>query len=444
MSSEQSNSEYSEESFSETSEFSETSAELNTSEELLTSESSDYADVTLGDEFEGEILNGKYILLYKIGYGSFASVWLSYYINDPNKIYYYAIKVQKADEYESGLIEVKILEKIKKFNNPYLLQLLDCFKYYPHQIKDEEPHICMVFELMACSIYQLLRKGKYSNGLPEDIIETIILQVSKGLECLHNKMNVIHGDIKPENILIKGREEKIQKIIDELNKENLTDLYLKIKNNEINTYNGTLNKKNEKKIKEKTKEKMKEIVKRLIENIKETIINNEDIKNISLDNLHVVISDFGTIIPINNTSDYNDFQTRYYRAPEVILDTGFNEKCDIWSLGCTIYEIATGDILFDPEKDKQFSRDFHHLYWIYQLCGDIPEWMIKKSNRRKLFYDNKNNFLVKKPDLWHIEDIIKENRNEVINDKILNILKKSLLIDYKKRISTNDIINTYV
>ena len=78
------------------------------------SDTSSYLDITSGDEHKGCILNGRYILLHKIGIGAFSSVWLGYYINDPNKIFYYALKVQNQDDYNDGLKEINILEKIKK------------------------------------------------------------------------------------------------------------------------------------------------------------------------------------------------------------------------------------------------------------------------------------------------------------------------------------------
>ncbi len=38
--------------------------------------------------------------------------------------------------------------------------------------------------------------------------------------------------------------------------------------------------------------------------------------------------------------------TRHYRAPEVILGLGWTYPCDIWSCGCILVELATGDALF--------------------------------------------------------------------------------------------------
>ena len=34
--------------------------------------------------------------------------------------------------------------------------------------------------------------------------------------------------------------------------------------------------------------------------------------------------------------------TPYYASPEVWLDKAYDSKCDIWSLGCVIYELCTG------------------------------------------------------------------------------------------------------
>ena len=40
----------------------------------------------------------------------------------------------------------------------------------------------------------------------------------------------------------------------------------------------------------------------------------------------------------------DEVQTLEYRAPEVLLDTKWDEKIDIWSLGCILFECATSDM----------------------------------------------------------------------------------------------------
>ena len=38
--------------------------------------------------------------------------------------------------------------------------------------------------------------------------------------------------------------------------------------------------------------------------------------------------------------------TRHYRAPEVILELGWSQPCDVWSIGCILFELYLGFTLF--------------------------------------------------------------------------------------------------
>ena len=38
--------------------------------------------------------------------------------------------------------------------------------------------------------------------------------------------------------------------------------------------------------------------------------------------------------------------TRHYRAPEVILELGWSQPCDVWSVGCILFELYLGFTLF--------------------------------------------------------------------------------------------------
>lgn len=44
----------------------------------------------------------------------------------------------------------------------------------------------------------------------------------------------------------------------------------------------------------------------------------------------------------------DDIQTRQYRSPEVIVGAKYHTSADMWSLGCIVFELLTGDLLFDP------------------------------------------------------------------------------------------------
>lgn len=400
------------------------------------SESSDYANEDLGNEYYGMILNNQYILLHKIGTGGFASVWLSYYMNDPKKQYYYAIKIQNPEYYNEGKLEVETFLKISKIESKYLINMIEHFKFKPLQSKKYA--LCMVFELMACSVYQLIRRGKYKKGLPPEIVYNISLQIIKGIKDIHNKLKIIHTDIKPENILIKGYEKNIKYIINEVDKYNLSNMYKELLDNEKNNFLLSLKKtKNIKKLKQIVRNKMKDQVISMMDQIKQSSESEMELEDEDLNNIQVVISDFGSIIDLNDYNKKAEIQTRYYRAPEIVLKCGFNEKCDIWSLGCSIYEILTGDILFDPEKDDTYSRDFHHIYWFYEICGDIPKWMIEKSDKKKDFFNKNGKFLANKPETWNIKEVIKEDKQiDIIdNEKLEQVID---MIDSMLKINPNE------
>jgi len=65
--------------------------------------------------------------------------------------------------------------------------------------------------------------------------------------------------------------------------------------------------------------------------------------------------------------------TRHYRAPEVLLDIGWSHHCDIWSIGCIIFELYTGYTLFQTHEDKE------HLAMMERVLGSVPYRMTKRS-----------------------------------------------------------------
>ena len=44
---------------------------------------------------------------------------------------------------------------------------------------------------------------------------------------------------------------------------------------------------------------------------------------------------------------------RFYRAPEIILGQKYDFAIDLWSAGATIYELATGKIMFPGTSNNQ-------------------------------------------------------------------------------------------
>ena len=59
----------------------------------------------------------------------------------------------------------------------------------------------------------------------------------------------------------------------------------------------------------------------------------------------IKIIDFGSACFLEQKM-YTYIQSRFYRAPEIILGCPYDASIDMWSAACTIYELYTGKILF--------------------------------------------------------------------------------------------------
>jgi serine/threonine protein kinase len=74
------------------------------------------------------------------------------------------------------------------------------------------------------------------------------------------------------------------------------------------------------------------------------------------DRITVKIVDLGNACRIDGNFKHV-IQTRQYRSPEVIIGMIWNDRADIWSLGCLVFELLTGDYLFDPRADTKYGKD---------------------------------------------------------------------------------------
>ena len=90
--------------------------------------------------------------------------------------------------------------------------------------------------------------------------------------------------------------------------------------------------------------------------------------------LQTKICDFGMAIPYDHKTPKNDHVvTRYYRAPELILGYQYYDySIDIWSLGCSLYEMFTGRTMIKADKDED------QIYDIFLLRGDPDKKYINK------------------------------------------------------------------
>lgn len=80
---------------------------------------------------------------------------------------------------------------------------------------------------------------------------------------------------------------------------------------------------------------------------------------------------------------YTYIQSRFYRAPEVILGSRYGMPIDMWSFGCILAELLTGYPLFPGEDEGD------QLASIIELLGMPSEKLLESSKRAKNFVSSK-------------------------------------------------------
>eukprot|EP00826_Nyctotherus_ovalis_P019242 TRINITY_DN15901_c0_g1_i10.p1 TRINITY_DN15901_c0_g1~~TRINITY_DN15901_c0_g1_i10.p1 ORF type:complete len:357 (-),score=68.73 TRINITY_DN15901_c0_g1_i10:164-1234(-) len=93
--------------------------------------------------------------------------------------------------------------------------------------------------------------------------------------------------------------------------------------------------------------------------------------------------DFGSSC-FKNERIYTYIQSRFYRAPEVILGLPYTGAIDMWSLGCVLAELWTGAPLFPGETEAQ------QLALVMEVRGLPPKCVVELGSRKHAFFDQRN------------------------------------------------------
>jgi serine/threonine-protein kinase SRPK3 len=148
-----------------------------------------------------------------------------------------ALKIQKSAQHylEAAYDEVEILEQAStKWNNKewqesygkynkmagkeaeaagsdscQCIQLLNSFVHFGPNGK----HFVMVFEILGVNLLEIIKRYNY-RGIPLPLVRIIARQVLVGLDYLHRICNIIHTDLKPENVLLSLTNDELNQIIE--------------------------------------------------------------------------------------------------------------------------------------------------------------------------------------------------------------------------------------
>ncbi|KAJ0771728.1 putative protein kinase CMGC-SRPK family [Helianthus annuus] len=409
-----------------------------------------YHAVRVGDKFK----HSRYVVQSKLGWGHFSTVWLAW---DTQKSRYVALKVQKSAQHytEAAMDEITILKQIAEGDpddKRCVVKLLDHFKHSG----PNGQHVCMVFEYLGDNLLTLIKYSDY-RGVPLHKVKEICFHILGGLDYLHRQLSIIHTDLKPENILLlsmidpeRDRTKAGAPIIPSSSKDNNSSSTNASASKEVKVSNSDLTKNQKKKIKKKAKKAAQNGVGK--EDVEEAEADNEktgngdaleeratssvvktESRNLSeardsrqgnqlrgrgsrstrqrlLGEVDVKckLVDFG-----NACWTYKQFtgdiQTRQYRCPEVLLGSKYSTPADLWSFACICFELATGDVLFDPHSGDNYDRDEDHLALIMELLGMMPRKIALGGRYSREFFNRHGDLRhIRRLRFWPLHKVLKE------------------------------------
>ena len=137
---------------------------------------------------------------------------------------------------------------------------------------------------------------------------------------------------------------------------------------------------------------------------------------------------------------YTYIQSRFYRAPEVILGARYGMPIDMWSLGCILAELLTGYPLLPGEDEGD------QLSCIIELLGMPPQKLLDQSKRAKNFISSKGKYSILSS-LWidfpeFMKSYVEKNNTVLkvkLTPKLLSLLMREWLVLFKSSSSNTEV-----
>lgn len=106
----------------------------------------------------------------------------------------------------------------------------------------------------------------------------------------------------------------------------------------------------------------------------------------------IKIVDFGSSCQLGQRI-YQYIQSRFYRSPEVLLGIPYDLAIDMWSLGCILVEMHTGEPLFAG------SNEFDQMMKIVEVLGMPPKHILDQAPKARKYFDQlpDGSYICKKP-----------------------------------------------
>ncbi|KND91013.1 Serine/threonine-protein kinase SRPK, partial [Tolypocladium ophioglossoides CBS 100239] len=319
-----------------------------------------YHPVLLGDVFN----SGQYKVIRKLGEGSYATVWLA---RDLRNSRYVALKIL-VSEISASTNELRILHHIAQVapaeGARHITQLLDEFEHRgPNGI-----HRCLVFEPMGPSVdsmveelpqfkpRQLGMKVRYSPQMAKSILK----QSLQALAFLHEN-GIAHGDFQPGNMLfdlgdIDSKPEDVLRQEEDEQSRSISPPVQRLDGKQ---------------------DKWAPRYLCIAQPLAPFTYYAEGFK--------IKLSDMGGAYFFTDPPA-KPLTPRGLRAPEMVLTGAFNKTLDVWSFGCLVFELITGQPLFCVPWWDEVDIVDELVLSLTTALGALPDELFKHWERSSLYF----------------------------------------------------------
>ncbi|KAI9843776.1 MAG: hypothetical protein M1837_006137 [Sclerophora amabilis] len=308
----------------------------------------------------GDLLHDRYEVTAKLGWGTSSVVWLARDLLRWRwqSERYVALKIMNCDfaDQAAAEYELEMSGRLAKGDPQhhgfrFVRTALDSFETSGSHGK----HVCLVYEPMRETLSHFQRRIK-DGRFPLLLLKASIRLLLMGLDYLHSECQMVHTDLKLENVLL-GFESS--DVLHDFVHAQRTRPMLSRKPAQTSSAASLSG----------------------LSPGRYTYRSQNEFGPLRSSKVLPKIADFGAA-QLGNRLQIHPIQPHSYRAPEVLLGIGWSYKADIWNLGVMMWNLLENRDLFTPriQPGRSYSPAAH-LAEMIALLGPPPQTLIMNSAR---------------------------------------------------------------
>ncbi|KAL4767935.1 kinase domain protein [Aspergillus nidulans var. acristatus] len=304
----------------------------------------------------GDVYHTRYEVAGKLGYGAYSTSWLCKDLQSKN---YRVLKVSTSlPDYPTATDrELRAYEHLAKVDSSHPGQSLIRELYDSFDLQSPgSTHRCLVLQPMNMTLLEMMRMNPRPFDLP--LLKMTVKRLLLALDFLHAEAEVIHADLKTDNLMLSLEDSSMLADFATAESENPSP--------------------------------RKVIDQSRIIYCSRKFRRPTGGRNYGL----LVLCDFGEA-RVGKTQESGPFvQPHIYRAPEVIFEMPWGSAIDIWNLAGLIWDLFEGQHLFGDIFDPRGGHDpFRHLALMVALVGPPPTEFVQRSETTEQCFDSRGDWI---------------------------------------------------